>query len=200
MNAFLNFGLAAAVALGLGASDASATTFTGSTTGCFGSSCTANDHTLSFTGASFSGVNAGEAVDLGSFTLNNTGLFNPYAFIGDAFNLTVSLTSPINTGGNPLGFPATVTGLITAIGGLVYIDFQPQSLSFGGDQYALSLEDVLLGTTFRYRTDIDHLQGTFAINSAIPEPSTWAMMVLGFAGLGCMAYRRRNQSTARLMA
>jgi hypothetical protein len=27
---------------------------------------------------------------------------------------------------------------------------------------------------------------------AIPEPSTWAMMVLGFAGLGLMAYRRRN--------
>lgn len=27
---------------------------------------------------------------------------------------------------------------------------------------------------------------------AIPEPSTWAMMVLGFAGLGFMTYRRRR--------
>ncbi|MDN3275914.1 DUF642 domain-containing protein [Frankia sp. RB7] len=27
--------------------------------------------------------------------------------------------------------------------------------------------------------------------SAVPEPSTWAMMMLGFAGLGFMAYRRR---------
>jgi PEP-CTERM motif len=27
--------------------------------------------------------------------------------------------------------------------------------------------------------------------SAIPEPSTWAMMLLGFAGLGFMAYRRK---------
>jgi hypothetical protein len=27
---------------------------------------------------------------------------------------------------------------------------------------------------------------------AVPEPSTWIMMVLGFAGLGFMAYRRRN--------
>jgi hypothetical protein len=30
--------------------------------------------------------------------------------------------------------------------------------------------------------------------SAVPEPSTWAMMILGFAGVGFMAYRRRNQS------
>jgi hypothetical protein len=29
---------------------------------------------------------------------------------------------------------------------------------------------------------------------AVPELSTWAMMVLGFAGIGFMAYRRRNQT------
>jgi PEP-CTERM motif len=28
--------------------------------------------------------------------------------------------------------------------------------------------------------------------AAVPEPATWAMMVLGFAGVGFMAYRRRN--------
>lgn len=28
---------------------------------------------------------------------------------------------------------------------------------------------------------------------AVPEPSTWAMMILGFVGLGCMAYRHKNQ-------
>ena len=32
---------------------------------------------------------------------------------------------------------------------------------------------------------------------AVPEPSTWAMMLLGFAGLGFMAYRRRNLSCWR---
>jgi hypothetical protein len=30
----------------------------------------------------------------------------------------------------------------------------------------------------------------------IPEPSTWAMVILGFAGVGFMAYRRRNQTAA----
>jgi len=33
---------------------------------------------------------------------------------------------------------------------------------------------------------------TFAITAAVPEPSTWAMMILGFCGLGFMAYRRKN--------
>jgi hypothetical protein len=35
---------------------------------------------------------------------------------------------------------------------------------------------------------------------SVPEPSTWAMMILGFAGIGIMAYRRRNQSTALTIA
>jgi hypothetical protein len=29
---------------------------------------------------------------------------------------------------------------------------------------------------------------------SVPEPSTWAMMILGFAGVGFMAYRRRNSA------
>lgn len=33
--------------------------------------------------------------------------------------------------------------------------------------------------------------GTIA---AVPEPSTWAMMILGFGGVGFLAYRRRNRA------
>ena len=36
--------------------------------------------------------------------------------------------------------------------------------------------------------------------AAVPEPSTWAMMILGFAGIGFMAYRRRNQNSSSLRA
>jgi hypothetical protein len=32
----------------------------------------------------------------------------------------------------------------------------------------------------------------------IPEPSTWAMMILGFFGVGFMAYRRKSQVSLRL--
>jgi outer membrane lipase/esterase len=30
---------------------------------------------------------------------------------------------------------------------------------------------------------------------AVPEPSTWALMILGFAGIGFMAYRRKSKPT-----
>jgi hypothetical protein len=35
--------------------------------------------------------------------------------------------------------------------------------------------------------------GTAAPVAGVPEPSTWAMMLLGFAGIGFMAYRRKNK-------
>ena len=36
--------------------------------------------------------------------------------------------------------------------------------------------------------------------SAVPEPSTWAMMLLGFAGLGFAGYRRANKGDATFAA
>jgi hypothetical protein len=39
-----------------------------------------------------------------------------------------------------------------------------------------------------------------SVASAVPETSTWAMMILGFCGLGFMAYRRKqNESALRLV-
>jgi PEP-CTERM motif len=35
---------------------------------------------------------------------------------------------------------------------------------------------------------------TDPIAAAAPEPSTWAMMILGFAGIGFTAYRKRNRT------
>jgi outer membrane lipase/esterase len=34
----------------------------------------------------------------------------------------------------------------------------------------------------------------FVAVATVPEPSTWAMMILGFAGIGFMAYRRRKNA------
>jgi hypothetical protein len=38
--------------------------------------------------------------------------------------------------------------------------------------------------------------GAPELQAAVPEPGTWAMMILGFAGVGFMAYRRRDQGSA----
>jgi hypothetical protein len=43
----------------------------------------------------------------------------------------------------------------------------------------------------------DYYNGQFEASnlsiSAVPEPSTWAMLILGFAGIGFMAYRRTSK-------
>ena len=48
--------------------------------------------------------------------------------------------------------------------------------------------------TGTYQLGLDSGSGTFNIGTvgAVPEASTWAMMILGFAGMGFMAYRRKQ--------
>ena len=41
--------------------------------------------------------------------------------------------------------------------------------------------------------------GTLSV-AAVPEPSTWAMMILGFFGVGFMAYRRKSSGKAFRLA
>ncbi|WP_202975795.1 PEP-CTERM sorting domain-containing protein [Bradyrhizobium algeriense] len=40
--------------------------------------------------------------------------------------------------------------------------------------------------------------GNYTVAGAVPEPATWAMMMLGFFGVGFLAYRRKNQGHVRL--
>lgn len=40
--------------------------------------------------------------------------------------------------------------------------------------------------------EIDNLQVDTAIGGGVPETSTWAMMILGFLGIGFVAYRRKS--------
>ena len=40
--------------------------------------------------------------------------------------------------------------------------------------------------------------GNYTVAGAVPEPATWAMMLLGFAGVGFIAYRRKRSSSFRL--
>jgi len=40
------------------------------------------------------------------------------------------------------------------------------------------------------------LGANFNVGTAVPEPSTWAMMSLGFAGLGFAGYRKAKTGRA----
>jgi hypothetical protein len=59
-----------------------------------------------------------------------------------------------------------------------------------GDTYYLSVD-----LPYSLYVPGDALTG--GITAAIPEPSTWAMMIFGFAGIGAIAYRRRNKTLLR---
>jgi hypothetical protein len=128
-----------------------------------------------------------------------------------------------------VGFDAPLSQTLSTVAGDTYqIDFwfnilagtpNAVTVSFGGQQVfngtnlpqagwthevidaaATSSSTVLL---FGLRQDPAHSAlDDISVNqiSAVPEPSTWAMLILGFAGIGFMAYRRRNQSTALTIA
>ena len=64
------------------------------------------------------------------------------------------------------------------------------------------MNDPSTGTLF-----MDYSEGVYRLSCgegcsiggggpSTPEPSTWAMMLAGFAGMGYVAYRRRNGKTA----
>src|ERR1700692_3485524 len=52
-----------------------------------------------------------------------------------------------------------------------------QSVIFGGAANFIAFDSITIGSQ--------------TPQGAVPEPSTWAMMILGFVGLGFMAYRRK---------
>jgi Protein of unknown function (DUF642)/PEP-CTERM motif len=51
----------------------------------------------------------------------------------------------------------------------------------------------LVGDSGQSYIGLDNVDVEQTSMGAVPEPSTWAMMILGFFGVGFMAYRRRNQ-------
>jgi hypothetical protein len=56
-----------------------------------------------------------------------------------------------------------------------------------------SVTDTVLSLGSNFGPNIDLTIsgfGTFVIGRTVPEASTWAMMLLGFAGLGFVGYRQ----------
>ena len=55
--------------------------------------------------------------------------------------------------------------------------------------------DAVFGVAVaKSRTALDYVMG--GVTATAPEPSTWAMMILGFAGLGFAGYRKSRKAAA----
>ena len=55
-----------------------------------------------------------------------------------------------------------------------------------------TLEFRAVGTSDSYGGSLDAV----SLTAAVPEPSTWAMLLIGFVGIGFMAYRRKQNGQA----
>jgi hypothetical protein len=81
-----------------------------------------------------------------------------------------------------------------------FISFYNSSNQLGqwgsGDSGIIAFDDGGAGPD----KDFDDLIVKFQYVAAVPEASTWAMMLLGFAGVGFLAYRRTSQSRAFRLA
>lgn len=193
-------------------------TFTGYTNGCFGAGCvpaanpapsslTLPGSGLTYTNSTFDVTTAGGFVsigaapgtpnndNLGSFTLSGT----PFVYNGNNFNLLVSFTAPPGTNPSSALFTDSIIGTVTSnSNGGVFINFDntPQHFTFAGGSFDFFVNDlsVTAGESVA-------VTGTITAQiAAVPEPSTWAMMILGFAGVGFMAYRRRNNQAGIRLA
>lgn len=79
--------------------------------------------------------------------------------------------------------------MTTFAGGVMGAETVPAGYYFG-------FEDVTgCASDWNYR-DYQFYMST-SVASAVPEPSTWAMMTLGFLGLGFLAYRRQIHPVRR---
>lgn len=193
------------------ASAANATSFVGTTGGCFGNLnnspvsppctpvATSSVANLTFNAGSFSvqdsngfaGIGSGGGTNtLGFLTLTPTvGTTN---FNGTPFTLLVSFTSPGALQGT---YFSTLMGSVTdSVAGGIQVNFStPNTLSFGsgGDAFTLTVNNVAVSND-GVRTPI-----TGFITTA-PEPGTWAMMLLGFGGIGLAMRRRRKPALAQV--
>jgi hypothetical protein len=114
---------------------------------------------------------------------------NSVIVLGDLFGLgsgTVTL-SAFDYLGNLLGSVSDVDNYPQGTGPVLTLNIaRIHSVSFSGTSGTVGFDN------FQF--------GDLTAVAPVPELSTWAMMILGFAGIGFMAYRRRNQTATLRVA
>jgi hypothetical protein len=124
-------------------------------------------------------------------------------FVGtDDFSITGNAKVDLLTTGLSQTFQLTATGgldiyQLTVVGSNLFSD--PSELgsvafagTFNGD---LTLNEVNISPLTVSRWDFPF--ASVSVTPTVPEPSTWAMMILGFVGIRFMAHRRKNRTAFR---
>jgi hypothetical protein len=76
----------------------------------------------------------------------------------------------------------------------VYGPSVPQFGGFSGSNYGAFFASVdSYNSTTGIQSYGEIVGSVSSVSSGVPEPSTWAMMLIGFAGLGFAGYRRTKR-------
>jgi PEP-CTERM motif len=102
-------------------------------------------------------------------------------FVFDPLNPIVFQAGGTSTEYNPIGAQAITVG-----GNTVFGQEGNGTISFNGTFTSISWTNPIPEDWYAFTVGV----------AAVPEPSTWAMMILGFAGIGFMAYRRKPNSAS----
>ena len=140
------------------------------------------------------------AGDNGTFTL----ITHPGAANQTETTIQVTSGGAKVSGLDDVLFPSTTSGTLffTNTGGNDVLKLGLKGLSpdtpivaLGGALNELAFVDLATGVATPLLTGLNSPHG---LDFAVPEPSTWAMMLLGFAGLGFMGYRASAKRQAAL--
>jgi len=187
---------------------AEAAIFQGTSAGCFGPGCSSFGSPVSDGGLTFTGGNFGPTTinTTGSLTLGSFSVGSVSGLDGDTFRLKLNFSQPgAATPDQPI-FTALLDTSFIFIGNTLDIAFPDTAtqFTFDGGTFQVVISDVHLASTFfNGGHDTSNLVGNVTVTAAVaavPEPSTWAMMILGFAGVGFMAYRRKSHGAALRIA
>ena len=121
---------------------------------------------------------------------------------GTTYNLTFSLSSEQNAGAiaNVSVLSGSSTGAqnftAPASGGQFWGVWGDFSYSFlaTGTSATLQFQDLAVEFNGGGDVGLDNVALLVGTVDGVPEPGTWAMMILGFCGLGLVAYRRKTKA------
>jgi hypothetical protein len=156
--------------------------------------------TLSFStsvlSTSFTALNSVAAGGIHPSPLQSTGGNGPVT--GQEVQFTVNFLTPFDLSSNHYFFVPQVQ---LSNGDFYWLSsgtpLPPDLQAWTRDQF-LDPDWLRIGTDIVGGTNAPKFNMAFTLSgdsvAAVPEPSTWAMLLLGFAGVGFMAYRRESNS------
>jgi hypothetical protein len=146
--------------------------------------------------AIFDGTYTSSTVTPDGFTHTETDVVTGLSVVGEQDFTNGAASGSFDWTGT-ISFPTTTTIDITGSGtinneGTRPFTLGPSGIFFNGSTFELgwSGTDPLFGS----------IGGDTTLTAAVPEPSTWAMMILGFVGIGFMSYRRKQNGPSLRLA